>query len=210
MKIGPKTPAERAASSAPEPESTHSDAAPDTFEPSASSALSRASKPNELRAAQIMDALKEDTPDLQFIVDLADQGAALPKKLDTVDKPGATHKTALLWAAETGKLNAIKTLASAGARVNQTANDLSALDLAVMGRHVHVINTLIDLGANINRQDRNGQTALHWASLNGDPELTRALLQAGADRNLQDGRGKRALELAANPETRNVFKGRPI
>lgn len=58
-------------------------------------------------------------------------------------------------------------------------------------------HALIEFGANVNAQDKKGDTALYWAAFRGNQELTRALLAAGAKPNLVTVDGWSPLMIAA-------------
>ena len=51
------------------------------------------------------------------------------------------------------------------------------------------VRELIAAGANVNQQDNNGLTPLHWAAENGHQAVVQALIAAGADINQQDNDG---------------------
>lgn len=54
---------------------------------------------------------------------------------------------------------------------------------------------MIDLGADLNARDNNGDTPLFMAAYgNKNPEVIKALLEYGADVNIRDDSGKTALE----------------
>jgi ankyrin repeat protein len=55
---------------------------------------------------------------------------------------------------------------------------------------------LIRHGADVNRADAGGSTALHFAVLNRNPELIRMLLAGGAKKNVKDSQGYTPLDLA--------------
>jgi ankyrin repeat protein len=55
----------------------------------------------------------------------------------------------------------------------------TALIRATMLSRRHVIQALLDRGANVNHINKYGKTALHYAAATGDPECTRILLERG-------------------------------
>ena len=55
---------------------------------------------------------------------------------------------------------------------------------AAKDRSLEVMQTLIDLGADINEQDSNGLTGLRWAVIEGRHDAAKLLLERGADPNL--------------------------
>jgi len=55
---------------------------------------------------------------------------------------------------------------------------------------------VLDCGVNIDAQNTNLETALHWAAYYGNKNTVRLLLNYGADRNLKDKRGRTPIEWA--------------
>lgn len=60
-----------------------------------------------------------------------------------------------------------------------------------------MVTLLVDAGADLNARDRDGWTALMWASWSNLPKVTAKLLALGADVNAADRLGNTALTLAA-------------
>ena len=52
------------------------------------------------------------------------------------------------------------------------------------------------MGAEVNAKTKDGQTALMYASIKGDPKVVEMLLAKGAEVNVKDNIGKTALILA--------------
>jgi len=105
--------------------------------------------------------------------------------------------TPLHFAAEFGKIAAIRELVKLGARPNaKDDGGGTPLIRAVFERHREtVLDTLIECGADVNIQERSGETALCMAASWGDIRLCRYLLSAGADPNVRR-REKQACPLA--------------
>ena len=147
-------------------------------------------------------------------------------------------ETPLLCAVEKGSEAAVFILLENGAQANATLKDgFSALWLAADGSHEEIVKLLIeggasvdvlhaaakrgteniarqllDQGADINQQDKNGQTALHIAVENAQDAVTTFLLRRGADLTIKDGNGKTALDLARSDRhesIREIFQKRP-
>ena len=58
---------------------------------------------------------------------------------------------------------------------------------------IEKVRKLLQAGANVNLQDKNGETPLYKASRNGYTNIVRLLLDAGANPNIQDNGGQTAL-----------------
>ncbi len=63
-------------------------------------------------------------------------------------------------------------------------------------QNLNLVRDLINLG-NINTQDADDKTPLHWAANEGSVEIARILIDAGADLNVQDNLGWTPLHGAA-------------
>jgi ankyrin repeat protein len=72
------------------------------------------------------------------------------------------------------------------------------LIISSMTGDTSTVRTLLDLGANINKPDIEGLTALTWATLANRSEVVRLLLDRGANPNLVDTYGMTALLYAAS------------
>ena len=66
------------------------------------------------------------------------------------------------------------------------------MNAAIDGR-ADAVRRLLEGGAAVNAQDREGWTALHFAVQRCDTDVTVLLLGAGADPDLRDGNGNTAL-----------------
>lgn len=60
----------------------------------------------------------------------------------------------------------------------------------------HVVQALLDRGANPNHVNVHGKTALHYAARTGDLETTRILLERGVDTEIKDNEGNTAFAIA--------------
>ena len=130
--------------------------------------------------------------------------------VDTTDSQG---RTALHWAIDGQHLKTVAKLIELGADVNKTdgynhATPLmyTAIALNSKGypsstRHVRtdIARLLIEHGADVNRAMPEGNTALHFAVSDQNPELIRLLLAAGADKSAKTKQGYTPVDIAHFP-----------
>lgn len=77
------------------------------------------------------------------------------------------HKTALMYAAEKGRLNSAKLLMDAGADVNARNGYCTALTLAADGDHPNVVRLLRERGAKEFDDARIGCHSKYWSDYDG-------------------------------------------
>lgn len=110
------------------------------------------------------------------------------------DRRGATL---LMHAAAYGSPEAMNILLDAGADVN-AVNDFNATALLWCARDGNKARFLIEHGADVNAQSKQGRTPLMLASLrDGGSDIVSLMLAKGADVKAKDSRGDTALSLAA-------------
>jgi len=114
---------------------------------------------------------------------------------DTGDKNGVPL---LCLCARKGNLEMLQLLLRSGANVDQQAEDrrCSAVLDATMGKYKDIVKVLIEAGADVNIQSKDGQTALIVAAGSGDDETVEMLYKAGADPDLKDCLGSSARKYA--------------
>ncbi|XP_013188848.2 E3 ubiquitin-protein ligase MIB1 [Amyelois transitella] len=84
------------------------------------------------------------------------------------------------------------------ADVNGVYGGHTALQAAAQNGHVEVIRTLVELGAEADAEDRDGDRAAHHAAFGDEPAALRALAAAGADLNARNRRRQTPLHIAVN------------
>jgi len=111
-------------------------------------------------------------------VSLKDCISLLPHYISTLDDLGFAP---LHLAVLTNNLDAVHTLASLGADLNQPTGQYgeTPLHLACFHNHEMIGMALLDLGASIHALDKNGRTTLH--ACNAAPGMARRLLHLGVD-----------------------------
>ncbi|NXX97244.1 ANR16 protein, partial [Centropus bengalensis] len=133
---------------------------------------------------------------------LLEEHQASPTAMDVLGAQ-ALHRAAV-----TGQDEAIQFLVSElGVDVNERTMTLQlpALHYAAKEGHVHTIQTLLSLGADVHAKDGKGRSALHAACAGQHMEAVRILLQAGLQ-DAPDGTGTLAQQLARKPDVIQVFQ----
>ena len=73
---------------------------------------------------------------------------------------------------------------------------------AVGARNIDSVKYLLEKGADVNAQDKNNNTALVKAVLDGETEIINALIDAGADSGIKDAKGKTVFDYVVTDEDR--------
>jgi ankyrin repeat protein len=109
------------------------------------------------------------------------------------DDPQEVLDEALTYAARSGRVDAIRALVEAGARVDADPYRGTALTWAAVNGRVDAIRALVELGADVDAlgtfggpDHGEGVTALHLAAQAGRDASVEALLELGADPRLRD------------------------
>ncbi len=84
--------------------------------------------------------------------------------------------------------------------------NVHALGLAALFGHVEAVEFLIQNGAKVNQQTKDGGTALHGASFLGRIQVVEALLNAGADVNVSNNNGITPLDECMEPWSGEISK----
>jgi ankyrin repeat protein len=123
-----------------------------------------------------------------------------PININAKDK---THRTALHWAAASGKVDMVRLLASGDegrlrARLDVTNNrGRTPLHLATDNNHIEIVRILLDSGADPSLANDGGWTALHIAADKGHEDIVDLLLRRGVDINAETKLGETPLHWAA-------------
>jgi ankyrin repeat protein len=112
--------------------------------------------------------------------------------------------TSLHCAAFKGMLKVAQVLLDCGANAKlETEKGETALNLASLGEYdseengVSVVRLLLRRGVDVNAQDKDAWTSLHWAAFKGRVEVAQVLLDHGANAKLETEKGETALNLAS-------------
>jgi len=123
---------------------------------------------------------------------------------DTKDKKGIPL---ICIAARNGHINTLNLLIRSGAQVNLIAEDRgsNAVFDGALERSKDVVKILIEAGADLNIQSKDGQTALIVVVGAGDEEIVEILAKAGADPDIKDALGVSARKYATIFGNKNML-----
>lgn len=83
---------------------------------------------------------------------------------------------------------------------------LASIHWAADSGHKNIIELLLRNGADINRQDCDGQTALHYAASCGHVDCVKFLLEKGAEKSILDNESKDPYNVASDDEIKELLK----
>ncbi len=117
-------------------------------------------------------------------------------RIDSSDIDGYTP---LICAVSADQPEAVSLLLERGADVNRKAEKSghTALSWSAVLGYTHLMDNLIQAGADIEVRNKRGRTPLMEAALRGYESTARKLLASGADPNAKDRRGRTAMAMAA-------------
>jgi ankyrin repeat protein len=124
------------------------------------------------------------------------------KFLDYLNLRNIKGYDALLYSAYRGNYTIFQKLLDNGAYLNSTnITGLNVLHLAAQGNCLNIIASLTEKYIfNINSQDNNGNTALHWAVYFNNHQSIDYLLYYNIDINIKDNNNCTAMDIAINKE----------
>lgn len=156
---------------------------------------------NSERTPVLQAAVNDRTDILELLIDAGTD----------INRVSGSNGTALIIASRLGNLDTVNILLEAGADVNAYSDNCltpggytstrygwTPLYAAVHGNHPVLINLLLEAGADLRKQAKNGATILHMASDYGHSDCIGVLLDAGFEVNARDEDGKTALHIAAD------------
>lgn len=111
-----------------------------------------------------------------------------------------------------GYTRIVDLLLSKGANPNGNEKAIP-LHTAVIANQPAIVQLLLKAHANINKQNKDGQTALMLAVEYNHPEIIALLLQAGADKELENIYQERAIDIARKKQNQtliNLLLGSPL
>lgn len=122
------------------------------------------------------------------------QGTSLHIDVNQLDM---YRRSAMHYAAETGNMEVLRVLFSAGGSVDiGDSDDVTPLHLAAARDYPEAVALLISCGAKVNRKSIDGTGPLHMAAARGFIETARILLEHGACVNALDRNDRTPLHLA--------------
>lgn len=107
--------------------------------------------------------------------------------------------TALHLAAFFDEPEVVDVLIEAGANPKLEAHNymhVQPIHSAAAGKNVHIVEKLLEAGADVNAVQQHDFTALHAAAQEGLDDMVRMLIRHGADRNALDDKGRTPADLA--------------
>ncbi|KAL8801153.1 MAG: hypothetical protein Q9182_004658 [Xanthomendoza sp. 2 TL-2023] len=153
-----------------------------------------------------MTTADTDSTTLEAFVVAAAQGDSdtIKSLLENRDDPSPSFASTLCAAAYNGHLEIIKLLIARGADINTNDDGETALQSAVRGAQIHIIQSLIEAGADVRVRLPEGASALHQAVTTDQATKTEAaleiidqLLRYGLEMEIQDDEGRTPLHEAA-------------
>ncbi|GBN29124.1 Ankyrin-3 [Araneus ventricosus] len=105
-----------------------------------------------------------------------------------------------------GHRKVVETLLGNGFEIDARWDNYTPLLYAVINNHCEIARLLISKGANVNAQNGEGMTALHWIAERDNVEMLQILLNGGADVSIRDKTNRSVTEIAVNSNRLEIAK----
>lgn len=124
-----------------------------------------------------------------------------------INEPNAVGETPIFLAVRAKQRDVVASLLQGNPDLTHKnmAGDTVLIIGACVAMGVDIVSDLIEAGAPLNDQDKEGQTPLMVAARNNNLDTVKALVNAGADLNVRDNHGFTALTRAAFTSDREVL-----
>lgn len=113
---------------------------------------------------------------------------------------GNWKSTALVQAVRLGNIECVELLLSVGSKFHRSLQD------SVIFNRIDILELLIEYGANINKRDEFGWTALHYSVYFDKYDFTKVLVRAGANIHVKDNNNKSPYEISKIKKTKSIIK----
>ncbi len=133
---------------------------------------------------------------------------ALRENPKLMEERGSWGETPLHWMARANDWKTASILFDCGIEVDarDDSNEETALHYAATEGNRKVMNVLVRAGADLNAQNKDGDTPLHWACHGGHYDSARYLLNEGADPRIQNLEGVDCLDMGRNMNHTRIAK----
>jgi len=129
------------------------------------------------------------------------ENAAQKKDASAAESKVKPPQVDIHTAVVTDNLDALKQHIAAGSNINEKdpfGGSSPLISAAVFGK-TEAAKLLLDAGAEVNFQNKDGSTALHTSAFFCRPEILKMLLQKGADKTIKNNYGSTALQGVTAP-----------
>ena len=129
-------------------------------------------------------------------------------KHDTLESKNEAGFTPLILASYRGQINAVQFLVNKKVNLDTGSPEGPALLGASYNGHLKIAQILLQAGANVNVTNEEGFTALMYAVMKNNLEMTRLLMSWGASKDLLNSGGKSAASFISPltfPDIRAMF-----
>ena len=123
-----------------------------------------------------------------------------------INAKDSNGKTPPDYAVFSDNLQVLKYLCEKGASI-QSEGTYGPLHAACFGHKLPYVQYLIEeCGIDINSQDQQGMTPLHWATVISGEDIIRYLLSKGADKTIKNQRGRTPYNIAWDDKVKEILK----